>query len=120
MFKQFRWCIQHAMVRPWKHTHLHEFEYQLPSPYLSRALEILPEGLLAGREEYGELPVQPPGMSPREQSKAISETKTKLRDIYDPESRKRIRDLVLDENGDVLPLLYMYDLGVRASMPSQI
>jgi hypothetical protein len=98
---------------PWKHTHLHEFEYQLPSPYHSKVLEILPEGLLAGREEYGDL--QLPGMPPREQCKAVSEVKTKLRDIYDPESRKRIRNLVLDENGDVSPLLYTYDLGVRAS-----
>jgi hypothetical protein len=54
-----------------------------------------------------------PWMPQMNRCPAVSESKTKLKDIYDPDSGQSVRKRVLDSTGQVLPLVYIYDMGVR-------
>jgi hypothetical protein len=111
-FKELHWCIQYGMG-PWDHTHLHQFEFKRPGPRsrlsFDAVLEIHPESSLADRDQYANIPWMPR----MNRCPAVSEIKTKLKDIYDSDSGQSIRNTVLDSTGQVLPLVYIYDMGVR-------
>lgn len=105
-FRQLHYTIQYAMG-PWQLTHLHNFTFErLPEDARGRlssrveVLEISPSSEFEGGF----------GMPPQRQIPKVAEEDLKLSDVFDPSGR--LNSIVV-ENGTVLPLVYVYDFGVR-------
>ena len=101
-FRQLHYTIQYAMG-PWQLTHLHNFTFEQllegARNRLSPRVKVLEIGPSSEFDEGLGMP-----------RRKLAEEDLKLSDVFDPSGR--LNSIVV-ENGTVLPLIYVYDFGVR-------
>ena len=101
-FRQLHYTIQYAMG-PWQLTHLHNFTFEQllegARNRLSPRVKVLEIGPSSEFDEGLGMP-----------QLKLAEEDLKLSDVFDPSGR--LNSIVV-ENGTVLPLIYVYDFGVR-------
>lgn len=108
-FRQLHYTIQYAMG-PWDDAHLHEFSFEMPLTGERSILNARKAVLKIGSEP--EQVINLPGVpTPRPPPFEI-ETNIQLSDVFDADGRLHN---VVAPNGNVLPLFYLYDFGVRES-----
>jgi len=113
-FEELHFVTQYAFG-PWQQCHLHEFSYRTTKSNRSGTISLKPLGEILRIVSADD---QSDGFSfPGMASVAIPklfEKQVKLKDIYD--SAGHLRDKVLDEDGEVLTLTYVYDFGVSPAL----
>lgn len=98
---------------PWQCSHLHEFSLQASSDNRRNVLTSQREVLRIASADLLEdeddiLPM--PGIPPQRPVQVEAEETLLLSDVYDPAGRLQG---IAAPNGEFLPLIYMYDFGVR-------
>lgn len=110
-FEELHFVVQYAFG-PWQQCHLHEFSYRTTKSNRTGTISLKPLGeilriVMADDEDDG---FSFPGLPGLPSVPKMFEKNVKLKDIYDPSGR--LREKVLDGDGHVLPLTYVYDFGV--------
>lgn len=110
-FQYFHFVIQYAFG-PWEQCHLHEFSYSTAKANRSGGISLDADESVLKIIAEGEEPEMPLFGGRRPTPTYLYEKEVKLSDMYDEAGKHRA---LASKRGEVLPLTYVYDFGVRSS-----